>query len=946
VVDVLKGDKHIEKADPLFFAKSWNFLEQREKPTPCEACDFHKKPYGWEDQPDVDPATGQVRPCDVLLILPGPTARDVSAEYQHENKIPFGDGRKGSWWLLKKILGNAATESGGNYRTKVVFAAPCRGSTAKTPMKVLRYCGTTYLQRKVHLFRPRAILALGVDSAKGLGFSPKKLMDVRGKIDYLKGGPDGPIPIVFTYEPDLFFFAGKEHKVLETFLIDLRKAAMCGQGLYKPENLDEWAKKLEFPQGDEEIIAFCRKLTNRSDIKLAFDIETTGLWHWYDEAHVAELQRRYDAANGDSELWSRKVLNKLFQKSSPTPAQVLALSFAWDKDKGGAFSTVGLLPETWDVIKELLESSTPKVAHNGKFDMSYLRVVRGIHVKRLVGDTLLSQHLVDENRNGHPSGGEYSLKRLVWDYDTTFGGYEEGTGIKDILSSLGDIDEPTRRKMLLYAAIDALVTWRLYRTQTYLLHGEDPSKEGVKFVPSKLFNFSQTFLPKASETIADMEVRGIRLDLARVNYLLDLYADLQRKEEAGLKNQLLLIGKDRMNWRSGRQLQELLFSTLKLPKTKFTKGGAFSTDATALEALKDQHPVVAHILHMKKLEKLTSSFLLNWKTFAKRIGKDHWQLYPGINLDGTVTGRLSAKDPAIQTIPDWKKFKELAKGYKLELAEFDLKTCIIPAPGMVFVYADFSQQEVRVLASYCKEGKLPSALQVGGKLDVHSLITSIAEGLKYEEVELGRKDETNPRAKEFEALRKQYKNVTFAITYGGSEHTLFERYGIPLDEGEKLFQEFFERFPEVEKYIAESHEMAKSKAYASTEYHRRRHFPIFQWTGWNPRACRQAQNSRIQSTSSDICLEAVMELNTRLQEQGCGHVAITVHDSIISEVPRDKVKEALRLYQEVMTVRPTELHPWLRVPLVIDLAIGSSWGKMTNVSVDESDWDAKISKLT
>lgn len=396
-------------------------------------------------------------------------------------------------------------------------------------------------------------------------------------------------------------------------------------------------------------------------------------------------------------------------------------------------------------------------------------------------------------------------------------------------------------------------------------------------------------------------------------------------------------------------MAKLLFDDLGLTPLKKTKGGARATDAATLEALEDQHPVVSHLMHMKKLEKLINGFLLNWKTLAKRVGPGHWRIYPFINLDGTVTGRLSMSDPNGQQIPDWKKFKKLAEAYGMgkQLSEFDLKTCFIPSPGMAFVYADYSQQEVRVLANYCRVGRLPEALAANSsaKLDMHCLLTSLGEEIPYDEVYAINKDEDHPRHKEIAAKRKGYKNVVFTLAYGGTEHTLLERYGIPLEKGKELFDEFYERFPEVKGYIERSHRMAENKGYVTTEFARRRRLPILSWKSYDGRAFRQAQNARIQSTASDICLEAVMGLNQELRTVE-GRVAITVHDSIIGEVPLDQIKDGMRMFPRVMVDHPVAEHDWLRVPVAIDMAIGMSWGHLTSVSsTDESDWDDALSQL-
>lgn len=936
MVDMKDASAFIKEANPLFFTDKANFRAQAKKPATCRDCQFYDKPFGWEDAPSYYHGTGEPEGCDILIILPGPTQKDVADDTRNGIHRPFTGP---SWWLYQKILSWARSNL--HYRIKSVYACPCRGNK-KTPTKVIKTCGQRYLQQKIREYQPKAILSLDILSAKALGFSPKTMVSIRGKIDTYHDPDLGDIPIVFTYDPALYFFPGKQHKALGLFTLDLQKAGACSRGEIIPEDLDYWKEAIEIPDGSREIIDFCKRMTDRTDIKLAFDIETTGVCHWYDEDHVDELHGRIEAPRD----WSDKVLAKITKDGPPSRAKVLALSFAWGKDKAAAFDVRSITKKAWAAIKELLESSTPKIAHNAKFDMAYLQALHGIRVANLAACTLLNMHLVDENREGY-APGEYGLKKLIWDYDPGFGGYEERTGVKVNIARLEEEMKTNKDYVLLYAAIDSLVTWRLFRRQVYLLNDADIGSQSAGTLrKNKLFAFSRDFLPGASETIADMEVQGVRLDMDRVGYLLRVYQKLHVEETARLKDELSLMGRQNLNWRSAQQLESLLFDDLGLTPLKKTKGGARSTDAATLEALEGEHIIVTCLMHMKKLEKL-QAFLVGWKTLAKWVG-DHWRLYPSLNLDGTVTGRLSTSDPNVQQIPDWKKFSRLAKAYDMPLSEFDLKTCFIPSEGMVFVYADYSQQEVRVLANYCRVGKLPEALAANSSanLDMHCLLTALGEDLPYDEVYAIYKDESHDRHKEIAAKRKGYKNVVFTLAYGGTEHTLQERYGIPLDKGKELFDTFYERFPEVKGYIDASHAMAQQKAYVTTEYGRRRHFPILEWKTWDARSFRQAQNSRIQGTASDICLEAVIGLNRSLRSLKA-RVAITVHDSIIGEVPIPRVKEGLRMFHDVMVKAPMAKHAWLKVPVVIDLAIGMSWGSLVGVSAtDESEWDNVISQLT
>ena len=965
MVNVRQAEEILSQRDPLFFAKRQNFWHQKEKPMECESCSLYHAPYALEEPPQLDRRTGEVIPPDVLIIIPRPTMADVgepsawsfnpvdgngkelpknSDEYQRLLKeererlrqtyqqgfgSPNWNEGSRSWRVYRKVIDTLRKQH--TVTVKTVYATPCRGK-GQTPVSVARYCGEQYLRRKVAIYKPKAILCLGMLSAKALGFTPSKMVSLRGTIDTYES-LQHTCPIVFTYDPDLYFFPTKEYAVIQRFECDFAKAVDCLRGNYHPVNHDEFREKLEYPTDDHSIRSLIRRLFNLHDKKkltLAFDLETTGLWHWYDDKHCEKLNR---LSGVDPEKHPEKLAR---------PAEIVAISLAWGETEAAAFLTLDLEQKTWDEIRRLLESDIPKVAHNAKFDMSYLLGRKGIRVKNLHADTLLNQHAIDENRTGYVHG-EYSLKKLVWDYLPEFGGYEQLGDVSEILKAgmgaqaISDVDA-----MLYYAALDSLVTWRLFKKQFYLLNDypADSNVPARKIPLKKRYTFTRKFITEAAYVISEMEVGGLRLDLDELSVMQKQVQKLLNKEDANARNALMLIGKQDVNYRSTKQLEELLFDTLKLPVLKKTKTGRRSTDESTLQELveKDRTGLVEALTKIRRLEKLKKSFLDNWETAAKGD-----RLYPFINLDGTKTGRLSMREPNIQQVPKSDKFMDIARAYKLPDDFFDLKRLFIADEDYLLIDADFSQMEVRVLAAYCEQGSLVEALKQGAGLDVHSAVASLISGEDYDLIDEARKDKTHPRHEELKKLRDKTKNVTFAITYGGSSYTLKSRYGVPESEGKELFEEFFRRFPEVKAYIEKTHKRANRLHYVDTKFHRRRHFPILEYTS-HQKALRQAQNSRIQSTASDICLNAVIDLQKKLKTIG-GRVLITVHDSIVSQVPKDRIKEGLQLYKEAMIHDPMDNWDWLCVPLAISLEVGKSWGNTIKVPLDETTWDEKLGHL-
>ena len=865
IINPAQADIINQQQDPLFFSSLQNFIHQNPKPYDCQGCKYFTANFAVDDYPDA---------CDVLILFPNPSKADIT---------PDGSSLKGAfqsknWWLFRKILGKAEYETG--LKFKKTYACLCR-QTGSPPASILKYCSQNYLKKKLKLYKPKVILAMGITAAKGLGFK-ECMRDLRGTIkDYEDG--EFSCKVVFTYDPSQYFYSVNDYVLLSTFELDLRKTLIVAQRKYNPVNWEVLKKKLLFPKTYSEIKSVLEPLIDFKGI-LAFDIETTGL-----------DPRAEDAC-------------------------ITTISFAWGKEDACAFSLSNANKQTWALVKKVLEGPTRKVAHNAKFDVGYLFGKEGIWVNNLYSDTMLNHHAIDENRAGGEDErtirGEYTLKKLTWDFVTDYGGYELHGDVSKILRKEGDASKIDEDALLMYAAIDSLVTWKLDQKQFWLLN-ENKKK-------TKLFELTRTLLIDAIYTLVKLENRGVHLDMKKLDQMIQQAEKSIKDIEKEFYDLVDSIGLDseEHNIRSTKDLQKILFEELQLPVIKKSKKtNAPSTDISTLTALEDKHPIVNSLINFRKLEKLKSSFLENWKK-AQRDGV----IYPNYRLEGTKTGRLSCTQPNVQQVP--------RKGSMLP--GYDLKKLFIPKPGSIMIGADYAQQEVRVLAMYCKEGRLVDALKEG--LDIHSYICSEAFNIPYEEIL------KNKNKEPYYSMRNKSKNLTFALLYGGNEHTLFERYNIPLNEGKQLFNNFYSKFPEVKKYNDDSHTMAKIKGYVDTFFSRRRRFPVLKWSKWGAnKSLRQAQNARIQSTASDICVDAVTCLNKKLEELG-GGVLLTVHDSIISEVPFKNLKNALNLYIEIMKERPSKIYSWACVPLDIDLEIGFSWGDLKALPKKKDLWDDFIKK--
>jgi len=889
-----------EEAQPFFFSSPDNFKTQAPKPKVCGGCPLHAAPYAWDDPP---PPPGT--PLTLLCILPFPFWADV----QFSEKIPGwkkgtvqdnpaleGPFKSRNWWLYQKIISTYKKKYQITIHT--TYATMCR-STGNPSAACTKHCATYFLKQKIAQLNPKVILAFGSAAAKGLGYA-QALKDLRGTIrTYTQ--PGFSCRTIFTHDPSNYFFSKDDYELLSTFILDLEKAIHIAIHGYAPVDWDAWRATLRFPKTEAEILQLLQDIRAEATGAIAFDTETMGL----------------DPRAPD--------------------AKVTVLSFGWGENKAAAFPFVGISADARKACVDLLaDPSIKKIAHNAKFDVGYLLGAEKIHVEGLVADTMLNQQLIDENRGGSDDSvggagkasiikGEFTLKKLVWDYLWEFGGYEELGEVSKKIKKGGtatvDMD-----MLLFYAALDALVTWKLNRIQVRLLVDQPPNAtvETLRQVgPTELYRFSRTFIPASIMTLAEIENHGIHLDIPLLHKMIADAELLQHNAEEAFLGEVEKAGfpSADMNIRSNKDLQDLLFTKLKLPINKKTKTGAASTDASVLEELGNIHPVTTKLLDYRQVEKLLKAFLINWRDSA-RDGK----IYPSYRLGVAKTGRTSCTSPNVQQVP---REDSMLDG-------FNLKRLFIPRPGFDMLHADYSQQEVRILASYCGEGKLLEALQAN--LDIHSFTAGQIFNIPYEEMELNKKLEP------YKSMRKKAKNVTFSMVYGGTAFTLKTRYQVEEEEGEELIELFYEKFPEIRKYVDASHKMAMNRKYVTSCFARRRRFPILHWKRGDKRALRQAQNSRIQSTGSDITIGAVMYLQQELRKINAS-VLLTVHDSIISEVPRGLMQEAIKIYADGMIHRPAADYPWLKAPLVIDVDVGKSWGELHELGGDPAKWSSQVELL-
>ncbi len=344
------------------------------------------------------------------------------------------------------------------------------------------------------------------------------------------------------------------------------------------------------------------------------------------------------------------------------------------------------------------------------------------------------------------------------------------------------------------------------------------------------------------------------------------------------------------NINSPKQLGQILFEKLHLPGGKKTKTG-FSTAADVLEKLAPEHPVVEHILEYRTLTKLKSTYADGLAAYIDPDGKIRTTFHQTI----TATGRLSSSDPNLQNIP-----------MREELGRM-IRKCFYPSAGCVFVDADYSQIELRVLAHMSGDEKLIEAYREAK--DIHRITASQVFHVPFDEVT--------------DLMRRNAKAVNFGIVYGISSFGLSQGLSITRKEAQEYINKYFETYPKIKSFLDGLIASAKENGYAVSEFGRRRPIPELRSSNFMQRSFgeRAAMNSPIQGTAADIMKIAMNRVYRRLRKDlPEAKLILQIHDELLVEVPEALAEEARRIVAEEM-----EQSADLRVKLETDSHIGKDW---------------------
>ncbi|MBV9110112.1 MAG: DNA polymerase I, partial [Gemmatimonadetes bacterium] len=524
-------------------------------------------------------------------------------------------------------------------------------------------------------------------------------------------------------------------------------------------------------------------------------------------------------------------------------------------------------PEMRELIAMFEDPAVRKVGQNLKYDFLVFRR-EGIALAGIDFDTMVASYLLEPGRREH---GLDSLALQHLDHRTIH--YEDvaGKGKAQV-----EFAEVALQKASEYACEDADIALRLHERFA-------PELERLHLEP--LFRDIEMPLVRV---LAEMEWNGIRID----EPFFERMGDQMRAQLRELEAQIYESAGQEFNIGSTPQLREILFGKLGLPVIKKTKTGA-STDVDVLQELAAQgHALPQLLMQYRQVEKLRGTYV---DALPKSVNPQTGRIHTSFNQTVAATGRLASSDPNLQNIP-----------IRTEMGA-EIRRGFIPAEGMRFVAADYSQIELRILAHYSGDEAFVQAFRAG--VDIHRQTAALIFGVPTDGV-----------TKE---MRDRAKTVNFAVIYGIGPFALGRQLGMATAEAKEFIEAYFQRFPGVRRYLDEQMEKARQTGYVETLTGRRRYIPEINARNFNVRSFgeRAATNAPIQGTAADLIKIAMIRIQQDLDGRTDGtRMLLQVHDELLFEVPEGREEEVQSLIRDRMENAAT-----LDVPLRVESGIGMSW---------------------
>jgi DNA polymerase-1 len=551
---------------------------------------------------------------------------------------------------------------------------------------------------------------------------------------------------------------------------------------------------------------------------------------------------------------------------------LVGMSFAWKE--GEAWYVP--VPDNQTEARRIVDGFKPffaaehieKSGQNMKFDMMVLANY-GVTVAGRLFDTMIAHYLLQpELRHNMDYLAEIMLGYKTIHIDELIG----NKGKNQLTMRQVELDRITE-----YAAEDADITFRLKQ-----LLAPKIAENGLSGL------FDEVEMP-LMRVLAEIEQNGVLID----DGALKQSSEILTSQMLGIEQEIYRTTGIEFNISSAKQVGEVLFDRLKIiEKAKKTKTGQYSTNEDVLESLRGKHPVVDKILEYRGLKKLLSTYI---DALPALINPKTGKVHTSFNQAVAATGRLSSSNPNLQNIPIRdEQGKEIRKAF-------------IAEPGCIFLSADYSQIELRIMAHLSSDPNMIEAFMSGH--DIHA-----ATAAKIYHLPIG--DVTSD-------MRRKAKTANFGIIYGISAFGLSERLGVPRGEAKELIEGYFNTYPGVKQYIEDSIVRARANGWVETLLHRKRYLPDINSHNATVRgfAERNAVNAPIQGTAADIIKIAMVRISRRFsREQLRSTMILQVHDELNFNVLPDELETVKQIVTEEM-----EGAMLLSVPLKVDIGTGQNW---------------------
>lgn len=762
--------------------------------------------------------------------------------------------------------------------------------------------GVEDIQKEFSVQRPEQvidILALMGDTADNIpgapGVGPKtamKLVSEYGSIEELFRNTDklkGKLKEIIEINREQIELSKKLATIEQYVPVELNETALELE-VPDPVKLKVLFDELEFKTLAAKIFSDISKLEKPREQQQLFAPSTDAQGSLFGNEEIAQIKEktsientihnyiRVDTISEIKELVKKINALKEFCFDSettsinPLDAELVALTFSWGKGTGYFIRFPESQKETRDIlelVRPVFENPlTLKIGQNIKYDMQVLAGY-DIELKGPLFDTMIAHYLLEPDMR-------HNMNLL----SETFLGYSP-VHIESLIGDKG-INQKTMRdvpvdKLIEYSVEDADVTYQLKNVFEPRIKSEG------------LYDLSHNIEMPLISVLATMERNGVKLNLDDLKAItINLRGDI-----ISLEKEIYTLAGTEFNISSPKQLGDILFIRLKLDENaRFTKTKQFITSEEILQRLTHKHPIVDKVLEYRGLKKLLSTYV---ESLPLLVNKKTGRIHTCYNQAVAATGRLSSNNPNLQNIP-----VRDARGREIRKA-------FVPEDGHIFLSADYSQIELRLMAHLSKDSSMIADFLSGN--DIHAATASKIFGVEIADVT--------------REMRSRAKTANFGIIYGISSFGLSERLTIGRKEAKDLIDGYFNSYPGVKKYMDESINKAREVGYVTTMFGRKRYLADIHSRNQVVRgnAERNAINAPIQGSAADIIKIAMVRIHERMKTENYkSKMILQVHDELIFEVISDEIEKLkeMVLFEMSNAVK-------LDIPLKVDCGMGNSW---------------------